>query len=269
MANEGWIKLHRQAIDSDVFENPSLWKMFCWCLLKANHKPRSWKGEMIPRGSFATGRASAAEQLGVSESKYRRDQLKLTDMGVISVKATNRFSVIQVENYESFQTLEANPDQRMNQQATKKRPTDEPASEPQTRIEELKNEKKKKAPDGLLALIDGWNSQASAYGLQRCRRDPPAVLLLSRWRSAQRNPQMREALADVPKLLTAISEATFGHGKSWFSLPRLFTKNKAGEIKLLNVLNGDYRNERDRKPSYANSPGTKHDPANPVSTDWD
>ena len=34
----GWIKLHRQLLDSLVFDNPDLLKVWIWCLLKASHR---------------------------------------------------------------------------------------------------------------------------------------------------------------------------------------------------------------------------------------
>ena len=119
MSDNGWIKLHRQATESAVFSDAWAWQLFCWCLLKANHKKRPWKGREIPRGSFATGRKSAAEQLGVSESKFRRGLEKLKSFGVITTQATNKYTIVRVEKYESFQKR----DDEADQQATIKRPS--------------------------------------------------------------------------------------------------------------------------------------------------
>ena len=99
-----WIRLHRQSIDSQVFSDPFVWQLFCWCLLKANWKDGYFHGTAIPRGSFATGRKAAAEALNVSESKFRRGIKRLESLGCISSKATNRFSVIRIEKYDAYQT---------------------------------------------------------------------------------------------------------------------------------------------------------------------
>ena len=134
MSDNGWIKLHRQATESAVFSDAWAWQLFCWCLLKANHKPLPWRGRVIPRGSFATGRLSAAEQLGVSESKFRRGLEKLKLFGVITTQATNKYTVVRVEKYESFQKR----DDETDQQAANNRPSSD--QQPTTN----KNEKKVK-----------------------------------------------------------------------------------------------------------------------------
>ena len=35
---EGWIKLHRKLLTSNVFDNEKLLKVWIWCLMKATHK---------------------------------------------------------------------------------------------------------------------------------------------------------------------------------------------------------------------------------------
>lgn len=35
---EGWIKLHRKLISSNVFDNEKVLKVWIWCLMKATHK---------------------------------------------------------------------------------------------------------------------------------------------------------------------------------------------------------------------------------------
>lgn len=34
----GWIKLHRKLLDSPIFQNEKLFKVFAYCLMKASHK---------------------------------------------------------------------------------------------------------------------------------------------------------------------------------------------------------------------------------------
>ena len=34
----GWIKLHRKILDSPIFQNEKLFKVFAYCLMKASHK---------------------------------------------------------------------------------------------------------------------------------------------------------------------------------------------------------------------------------------
>lgn len=139
-----WIKLHRQSLDSQVFSDPVLWRLFCWCLMRANWKPGWFRGVEIPAGSFATGREAAGEQLGMSGLSWYRSMQKLQEFGLIELNANNRFTVISVVKWSFFQ----NAEQRMNNERTtdeqppnNERTTDE---QPMNTIEEGKKVKKVK-----------------------------------------------------------------------------------------------------------------------------
>ena len=138
-----WIKLHRRSIDSRVFSDPDLWRLWCWCLMCANWK-RSWKqGREIPPGSFATGELSAAEQLGISGSKWRRGIKRLKEFGMIEVKATNKFTLISLVNWEKYQGTRRTTDE----QVTNNRRT---SDEPVTTIEEGEEEEERKEKNEVL-----------------------------------------------------------------------------------------------------------------------
>ena len=100
----GFILLYRQSIDSEVFSDPHLWHLFSWCLLKANYKDKTYRGTLVPRGSFVSGRHSASEQLGIAGRTWYDRMKKLESMGCISIRANSRFTVIDVENYEQYQS---------------------------------------------------------------------------------------------------------------------------------------------------------------------
>lgn len=122
----------------------------------------------------------------------------------------------------------------------------------------------------LNRFIDAWNVAASRCDVPKCRAGPPSNQLLRNWKSAQRDADHRAALADCnfDALVTAITEATFGHGKPWFTLAGLLTRNKAGDLKLIYMLNGGYRSEC--KATELNQSGAKHDPDRGVASaeDW-
>jgi hypothetical protein len=110
-----------------------------------------------------------------------------------------------------------------------------------------KNKREKSAtadepPGKLLELIDGWN--ALPPGIVKpgngARRDPPAKATLKGWAKAQKEPEQREAFADIPALLEALKRAKACHGQDWFSVPWLFGTNKNGEFNVVKVLNGQH-----------------------------
>ena len=114
-----WVKLHRKIIDSRVFSDPFLLQLWVWCLVRANWK-RSWfQGCEIEPGQFATGRLSAAEQIGVSGSRWYRGMQRLAEFGNIKIEnVNNRFTLISVLNWSDYQ----NQADSVNNQRTTKNP---------------------------------------------------------------------------------------------------------------------------------------------------
>lgn len=106
--NNGYIQLHRKLLENPIFYKPALLQLFIYCLLKANHKANEFifNNEMvkIQRGSFLTGRKILSSELKCKEATlYRRLQI-LKDFDYISIKTTNKYSVITVINYNKYQT---------------------------------------------------------------------------------------------------------------------------------------------------------------------
>jgi len=97
-------------------------------------------------------------------------------------------------------------------------------------------------PAELLTLIDGWNSLGESIVKpgNGARRDPPAKVVLRGWDRAQKNPDQRQALQDLPRLFQEIRKATFLHGQGWFTLPWLFGTNKNQELNICRLLSGAY-----------------------------
>lgn len=111
---EGFIFLHRKLLHSRVWVNEGLLKVWVWCLLRANHSSRwaviaAGRGETeiyIKRGQFIFGRKTAARELGMKESTVWDRIRKLAKMGNVNVKSNSSFSMIEVCNYEQYQSGE-------------------------------------------------------------------------------------------------------------------------------------------------------------------
>ena len=72
---EGWIKIHRKLLESNVFDNEKVLKLWIWCLLKATHQEQKpIIGTQIVKlkaGQFIFGRDKAAAELKMKPSwKY-------------------------------------------------------------------------------------------------------------------------------------------------------------------------------------------------------
>jgi hypothetical protein len=107
MALKGYIALHRKILQSSVFEDSELLKMWLWCLLRANHKDtEAVHGQQVislKRGQFITGRFTGAKELKLTPMKYRKRLELLEKLKQISLKTTNKFTIITVINYSFYQ----------------------------------------------------------------------------------------------------------------------------------------------------------------------
>jgi len=88
----------------------------------ANWTDSEWQGMTIKRGQLVTGRKALAAQTGLSERQIRTalDHLKSTNE--LTIKSTNKFSLITLVNYGKFQDVQSDIDQQNDQQVDQ-RPT--------------------------------------------------------------------------------------------------------------------------------------------------
>lgn len=110
----GWIKLHRKIIDWEWFSTNDMLKFFLYLILKANHKDSKFQGHIIKRGQLIIGRKKLAETLNLSEQSIRTCITRLKSTSEITIKSTNKFSIITVCKYELYQS-DNNDNQPANQ----------------------------------------------------------------------------------------------------------------------------------------------------------
>jgi len=143
----GYIKLWRKSLDSALMRNPELWLFWTWCLLKASHKEKKimvgYQEITLNPGDFIFGRFKASEELCLSERKIRTCLKTLKKTENVTIKVTNKFSVISVINWPLYQGGESESDQQSDQQATSKRPASDHKQEC------IKNVKNTFSPDSL------------------------------------------------------------------------------------------------------------------------
>ena len=119
----GWVRLHRKLIESQVFTDPGVLKVWIWCLFRANWKPTYWQDEQLQAGDFVCGTHAAAEELGSTPAKFRRAMKKLQDWGLITRKATNKYTVVSVINWRTYQYDHTSRQQTNDKQTTNKQQT--------------------------------------------------------------------------------------------------------------------------------------------------
>lgn len=112
----GWIKLHRKIIDWEWFTSPSTLQLFIYLLLRANKEDKKWRGILIKRGQLVTSVATISEETKLSTQQVRSSLNRLKSTNEITSKTTNRFTLVTVCKYESYQLYEE-VEQQTKQQA--------------------------------------------------------------------------------------------------------------------------------------------------------
>lgn len=119
-----WIKLHRKLLDNGLMKNPNLLQLFIYCLLRANHKPNEiiFNNELvrIERGSFITGRFEIAKDLKMNPASVYKNLKKLEKLSYISLNSNNKFTMLTVIKYNSYQDRVTTTEQQSNNKVTTK-----------------------------------------------------------------------------------------------------------------------------------------------------
>ncbi|WP_144582410.1 hypothetical protein [Bacillus licheniformis] len=135
---QGWIKLHRKLRNNPVFNNPNLLRLWLICLTEASHTSRK---QMIGNqvvdlspGQFVTGRFDIAEMF--NEGLKKSDRVsgkatvyrwleKLQEMNFLSIKKTNKFSIVTINNWVLYQQEGLQNDHQNEHQMNNKRSSNE------------------------------------------------------------------------------------------------------------------------------------------------
>ena len=123
MSGGHWIKLHRKISNWEWWDDVNTAHLFIHCLLRANFEDARWHGEVVKRGSFVTGREKLSKETGLTQQQVRTSLKKLQNTGEISVKSTNKYTVINICNYNDYQINDKHYQPTNNQQVTNNQPT--------------------------------------------------------------------------------------------------------------------------------------------------
>lgn len=80
---QGYIKLFRQIVDWEWYDDIPTCRLFIHLLLKVNHVDRNWRGKKIERGSCITSFASLNAETKLSVEQIKRALKNLQKTGEI------------------------------------------------------------------------------------------------------------------------------------------------------------------------------------------
>lgn len=141
---EGWIKLYRKMLDWEWYKDVNTKGLFLHLLLIANSNDITWRGIEIKRGQVLTSRSTLAVETGLSEGQVKRSLEKLIATNNVTTKATNKYTIITLCNYESYQVSPIDSDQPADQLLDQ--PTDHKQED---KKKEDINSLKKETPKGV------------------------------------------------------------------------------------------------------------------------
>ena len=99
----GWIKLHRKFLDWEWYQRSEMVHLFLHFMLLANHEEKKWRGLVIERGQFVTGRISLSDSTGISEQTIRTCINRLKSTNEITTKSTSQYTIITITKYDEYQ----------------------------------------------------------------------------------------------------------------------------------------------------------------------
>ena len=112
MNDSGFIVIQRKITEWQYFDCPTALYLWIRILVKANWKDGWFAGKPIPRGSFATSIGNFADEINLHPNTVRKWLKKFEQAGQITVKSTNKYTLITVVNYAKYQDV---PDDRVKQ----------------------------------------------------------------------------------------------------------------------------------------------------------
>ncbi|WP_414446088.1 DNA replication protein [Citrobacter europaeus] len=105
---KGFALLHRKIMDVPFYKDPEAAHLWIHLLLRANHEQTEVStdvGNVIcERGEFITGRNSLASETGLSADRVKALLRKFQNLGMITTKSNNRFTVLRVVKYDEYQS---------------------------------------------------------------------------------------------------------------------------------------------------------------------
>jgi len=159
--SNGWIKLHRQILDWEWYDDVNTSRLFIHLMLTANHKDNNWRGIKIVRGSRLTSLDKLSSETNLTVSKIRTAIKKLVLTNEMTSKSHSQYTVFTMINYDLYQGDDkqiANESQTINKRIA----TNKNENKEKNNICELIAHAYKEKFDGQLPMVTKLSDQRKA-----------------------------------------------------------------------------------------------------------
>ena len=119
----GFLILHRRLLDWEWYKDTNTKSLFIHCLLKCNWEDKNWKGIIIERGSFITSVNTLSFELGLTIQQIRSAIKKLENSKQITIKTTNKNTLLSVVKYDHYQKDFSNDNKQNDTNLTQEQQT--------------------------------------------------------------------------------------------------------------------------------------------------
>jgi hypothetical protein len=258
----GFVRLWRKSMDSQVWQDAALWKVWCWCIMKAAYKETHERvkigtGSTIVKlkpGQFVFQRHAAATQLKMHPSTVRDIMARLSEnptprrhpeLQNIDIQPDTHYSIVTVINWHHYQSAFFKPDTQPDTQKFKN-PTHLKNKNPEKNIKERfrssVGEIVTKSPQDA-PRVPGSVSQESAQRNENLKRAEAIVFELCPYADSRKRAKDTQVLAhvirEIPK---AIVNQAISNVKDTYTATKPASNRMAyliSEIKrLLDVARG-------------------------------
>jgi len=114
---KGFIKLHRQIMEWEWYQDANTKSVFIHLLLNACYDECRFMGQSVERGQYMTSLSRLARDLNLSVRQVRTALSRLEKTGEIDTQATNKSTLVTICNYGSYQIDE----KKVKKKSTSKR----------------------------------------------------------------------------------------------------------------------------------------------------
>lgn len=153
----GWVKLNRSMLDWEWYDDTNTKVVFLHLLLTANWEEKRYHGHVIKEGDTIIGLKALAKRLDMSIQQVRTALNHLKSTGEITIKSTNQFSIVTIENWAKYQVDETPINTPNNKPTTNEQQTDNKRA---TTPKEIKNIRNK---EDIYTCISKWNEICVDY----------------------------------------------------------------------------------------------------------
>lgn len=162
---EGWIKIHRKLLDWQWYGVINVRLTFLHLLIVANHKDNYVYGNKVLRGQYLTSYDRLAKEVGITPMELRGALAKLESTGEINKQTTNKYTIITICNYDSYQCDNTTEEQTINKQTpnnyqsnNNQLPTNKNDNNDKNNKNEINNSLSIIRPTEFENFLDGQNS---------------------------------------------------------------------------------------------------------------